>query len=486
MSVAERYTQEELKLELQESSSFKKLTFRSIDESSNISELSTPKSIAAVQFSTHTKLTVHDRKIYNVLLRYALPTLRESNVFSIPISLVASWIGFPNRLEIIYPAIERIRNSNVKFNILGEDEVSENIERMGYSMMSTGLLGSCALSKDKKYVEFSFDYHMKMVLSYPKRYASINFAASNKFSSIYHLSLYENLLAFFIPNRPISLSRMFTKDEIASLMCVPLDEDKKVKERSLSYLKSKLIASAVKAINDNKDVEFEIDRIQDEKIGKQIYRIGFVLIPRKSTNEKTSLSKTGQSSFIESEKIKETNSYLESIGFKESERGTFVEEKDFSVIYETIKAIKFGENRYPNEKRVTKEQFLSFISDNRLIPGYKLFVQELVKSNSIAREDIVKFFLQKKKESKKNIGYSQTIHLSKELISSAQNPTKARELEILFIDSENGAQVFGDCVSQLYKTALSVNFMKEAELLYYFWVYENYESCSKFIKGEKD
>lgn len=476
-------TQEELKLRLMELTSVKTISFGTPAYDAEPSEISTPKSVAAVQFSTKTRLRVMDRKIYNVLIRYAMKDIRENSVFRIPVALVANWIGMKGRLDVVYPAVERLQESQVKFDIFGEDEVSKIISDAGLFAMSSSLLASCALTKDKKMVEYSFSHHLRWVLSYPKRYVNLNFATQNTFSSIYHLSLYENLLVDFIPQKAVSLSRYYTCEELADALLIPTSEQKTFRVRGLAYLKSKLIKKAIETINANDTCEFMIaPKLKEEKRGKELHRVAFILTPKPGFAGK---NKNGVVTQIleDSNKLTNVKKAILSYGFDAGEVETILVEKQFEHLYEVIQRIKFAQEHHLLPV-VTKDNFFSFLKSPESIPGNQSYVEEHLSRNQEARKSIQRTLEEKRgqmvgKGGERNVGI-----MVRDLFQESINPTKVKELEIFFIENPSGCQIYGEDVQALYTESFSISFSEDAERLFYFWVYDNYEMCSKFLNEE--
>ena len=145
------------------------------------------KHIGAIQISG--RLTLLQRKVFNVLLLNAYSDLPEKEEFSISTAALASMAGFDShntaKLKSSFRALAR---TSVEWNIL-EGEAGEQ-------WTTSSLLADATVIKHQGVCCYSYSRRLKEKLYHPDIYARINLTIQRQFSSAHGLVLYENCARF--------------------------------------------------------------------------------------------------------------------------------------------------------------------------------------------------------------------------------------------------------------------------------------------------
>ena len=145
------------------------------------------KHIGAIQING--RLTLLQRKVFNVLLLHAYPHLPEKDEFTISTGELARLAGFDShntaKLKSSFRALAR---TTVEWNIL-DGEVDEQ-------WTTSALLADATIMRNKGLCAYSYSNRLKEKLYHPEIYAQINLKIQRQFKSAHALVLYENCARF--------------------------------------------------------------------------------------------------------------------------------------------------------------------------------------------------------------------------------------------------------------------------------------------------
>jgi plasmid replication initiation protein len=130
------------------------------------------------------KLSALERKISNVLLKHAYKNLMTQDQHALHLLELVQDIGWNSASQVtthLFTAIERLNETQLKWNILGKDKK----RRWGVST----LLASAEIKEGVVY--YSYSSKFKEWLSNPSLYASLNLDFQKKLTGKYSLALWE-------------------------------------------------------------------------------------------------------------------------------------------------------------------------------------------------------------------------------------------------------------------------------------------------------
>ncbi len=144
------------------------------------------KHSAAVQISN--KMTLTQRKSWNVLLTNAFDDLRKQDIFEISVETLKALIEYKRHdKESLNECLEALSTIYVKWNILEKDKQNE------WGVMS--LLAEAIVDKNE-ILKYSYGPMLRKRLQEPKMYVKINILVQNKFTSVQSLALFELVLDY--------------------------------------------------------------------------------------------------------------------------------------------------------------------------------------------------------------------------------------------------------------------------------------------------
>lgn len=218
------------------------------------------KHVAAIHSSNN--LSLLERKISNVLLYIAFPTLKTEKYHFVTISKLRELLDFnSNNTKALKVAIQNLQRTVIELNLLNDTLESNGLEEGLFSIQLLGLFQVI----EKGTIKYSYPSELIDLLSNPSVYAKINLPVQAKFRSSYSLALYENCVRF----RGLPYTKDFDYRVFRKLMGV---EDGKYE--IFRDFNRRVLTPAVTEINTCSDIRITPDIT---KRGRRVSSIKFVL-----------------------------------------------------------------------------------------------------------------------------------------------------------------------------------------------------------------
>ena len=221
----------------------------------NLSEVIKPSPAIHIQ----NKLTLLQRRAWNVLLANAYNELPNKDIYTINITELAGKIGVQNNQTYLKEALESLVDCTVKWNILEKDK---EVEWGVASLLASAKIrdGICT---------YSFAPELRYKLYNPRIYAKLNLRLQNKFRSQYALILWEVCFDYFDVSRDAGETPFIPLANFRELMGIKNNEYPEFK-----HLNAVVIKPSLTEINELTDyhVEVELKRI-GRKVGELKFRI---------------------------------------------------------------------------------------------------------------------------------------------------------------------------------------------------------------------
>lgn len=221
----------------------------------NLSEVIKPSPAIHIQ----NKLTLLQRRAWNVLLANAYNELPNRDIHTINITELAAKIGVQNNQTYLKEALESLVDCTVKWNILEKDK---EVEWGVASLLANAKIrdGICT---------YSFAPELRYKLYNPRIYAKLNLRLQNKFRSQYALILWEVCFDYFDASRNEGETPFIPLANFRELMGIKDNEYPEFKHLNAAVIKPSL--SEVNELT-NYHVEVELKRI-GRKVGELKFRI---------------------------------------------------------------------------------------------------------------------------------------------------------------------------------------------------------------------
>lgn len=150
------------------------------------SNQSVKKNVGAIH--TEAKLSLLERKLFNVLLFNAYEKLEVQASHTIPVAFLCELAGYEsNDRKHLYDALRKLRAAEVIWDLLGDDT---NSRKLG----TAGLLAEAEIERD--IVRYAYSPSMQKFLYNPDIFARINLSVMRTISSGHSYAIYENCLRF--------------------------------------------------------------------------------------------------------------------------------------------------------------------------------------------------------------------------------------------------------------------------------------------------
>ena len=216
---------------------------------------------ASPAIQVQSKMTLLQRRAWNVLLANAYNELPDKDIHSVSMIELAAKLGFESKNdEYLKETLEALVNFTVKWNVLGKD----NKEVWGVA----SLLGSAEI-KDG-ICTYSFAAHLRPKLHNPRIYSKLNLRLQNRFKSQYALILWEVCFDYFDTDRGEGETPFIPLEIFKELM--GLDEtDYPV----FKVLSRDVIKSAIKEVNTLTDYHVEVEH---KRIGRKVAELKFRIV----------------------------------------------------------------------------------------------------------------------------------------------------------------------------------------------------------------
>jgi plasmid replication initiation protein len=146
--------------------------------------LALKKNIDAIHVDA--RLSLIERKLYNVLLFNSFDELLTREKHEISWTLLSELMGFDsNNIEPLREAFKALKRASVEWNILDDGD---------YRIGEASFISGFEFYRGK--VSYSFDAHIREKLYNPRVFARINLSVQRNITRSYTLALYENCLRY--------------------------------------------------------------------------------------------------------------------------------------------------------------------------------------------------------------------------------------------------------------------------------------------------
>jgi len=216
------------------------------------------KHSAAIQISN--KLTLLQRRLYNILLGNAYAELPYADTHSVDVDDICETLCYKSKnIQHLKTSFKGLMTTVVEWNILGKDGKED--------WKASTLLADAGLTNGV--FTYSYSPYLREKLYNPEYYAKISLSLQNDFKSTHSLALYELLLDYYDHRKPISRSPYITISEFRELLGIAPGMYKLFK-----VLKRDIINKALFEINEVSDIEAEVIF---KRVGRSIGKMQFII-----------------------------------------------------------------------------------------------------------------------------------------------------------------------------------------------------------------
>ena len=213
---------------------------------------------ASPAIQVQSKMTLLQRRAWNVLLANAYDELPNTDIYRISVAELAAKLGFNSKNEnYLKEILEALVDCKVKWNILGKDKEEE---------WGVAVLLASANIKDG-ICTYGFAPHFRLKLHNPRIYAKLNLRLQNRFKSQYALVLWEVCFDYFDADRDQGETPFILIEIFKELLGLGKDDYPIFSEFNRSVIKP-----AVKEINDLTNYHVEVEQ---KRIGRRIAELKF-------------------------------------------------------------------------------------------------------------------------------------------------------------------------------------------------------------------
>ena len=215
---------------------------------------------ASPAIQVQSKMTLLQRRAWNVLLANAYNQLPDKDIHSASVVELAAKLGFNSKNEdYLKEILETLVDCKVKWNLLGKDKKQE------WGVAS--LLAEVRIHDGICFYQYSHTLRQK--LHNPRVYAKLNLRLQNQFTSKYALVLWEVCFDYFDTDRDKGETPFIPLETFRELIGIEADE-----YQTFKALNQRVIKPAIKEINDltNYHIEVEQKRFK-RKIAELKFRI---------------------------------------------------------------------------------------------------------------------------------------------------------------------------------------------------------------------
>jgi len=207
------------------------------------------KHSSAIQISN--KITLLQRRCWNLLLANAYDDLPKKEIYEIKISDLTTALGFDSgNIEYLKKSLEEITSYTVKWNILDKD---------GKQEWGVASILSEAIIKEG-IVSYAYSPTIRKRLYNPTMYARINLSMQNKFDSKYTLALYELFIDYFIVKIKKGETPYISVENLRELLGLEETEYKEFKAFNRDVIKK-----SITEINKKSDLFIEIEYKREKR-----------------------------------------------------------------------------------------------------------------------------------------------------------------------------------------------------------------------------
>ena len=214
------------------------------------------KASPAIQIQS--KISLLQRRAWNVLLANAYNELPDKEIHSVSIVELAAKLGFGDgNREYLREMLKSIVDCKVEWNVLEKDKEVE-----------WGIASLLAEVRIREGICFyQFPHTLRLKLHNPRVYAKLNLRLQNRFTSKYALVLWEVCFDYFDTARDQGETPFIPLEIFRELMGVESDE-----YRTFKALNQFVVKPAIKEINDVTDYLVEVEQ---KRSGRRISELKF-------------------------------------------------------------------------------------------------------------------------------------------------------------------------------------------------------------------
>ena len=214
------------------------------------------KASPAIQIQS--KITLLQRRAWNVLLANAYNELPDKDIHTVSVSELAAKLGFDSgNHNYLKEVLESLGDCKVEWNLLNKD----NKKEWGFAV----LLASADI-KDG-ICTYGFAPHLRLKLYNPRMYTRLNLSLQNQFRSQYALVLWEICFDYYDSKREQGETPFISLEVFRELMGVESDEYVLFKA-----FNRKVIKVAIEEINTLTEYHVEVEY---KRIGRKIAELKF-------------------------------------------------------------------------------------------------------------------------------------------------------------------------------------------------------------------
>ena len=213
---------------------------------------------ASPAIQVQSKMTLLQRRAWNVLLANAYDELPNTDIYQIGVAELAAKLGFNSKNEsYLEEILEALVDYKVKWNVLDKDKSEE----WGVAVLLASVNikdGICT---------YGFAPHLRLKLYNPRIYAKLNLRLQNQFASRYALVLWEVCFDYFDAARDQGETPFISIEIFKELLGLGKDDYPLFSEFNRSVIKP-----AIKEINDLTPYRVEMEQ---KRLGRRIAELKF-------------------------------------------------------------------------------------------------------------------------------------------------------------------------------------------------------------------
>ncbi len=216
------------------------------------------KASPAIQIQS--KISLLQRRAWNVLLANAYNELPNKEIHSISVGELAAKLGFKDEYsnqDYLKDALRSLRFCEVEWNLLNKD----NKQVWGIA----GLLASVEI--EEGICSYEFPKPLRLKLYNPRVYAKLNLHLQNQFTSQYALVLWEVCFDYFDADRDQGETPFIPLEMFRELLGIKSDE-----YPAFSIFNRAVIKPAITEINEVTDYFVEVEQ---KRIGRKVAHLKF-------------------------------------------------------------------------------------------------------------------------------------------------------------------------------------------------------------------
>ena len=213
---------------------------------------------ASPAIQVQSKMTLLQRRAWNVLLANAYNELPDKDIHSVNMAELAAKLGFGDgNQEYLKEMLRSLVDCTVEWNVLDKDQTQE-----------WGVASLLANAKIRDGIcTYSFAPELRYKLYNPRIYAKLNLRLQNQFKSRYALVLWEVCFDYFDTDRAQGETPFIPLDTFKALMGLE-ETDYPV----YKVLNQSVIKTAIKEINDVTDYHVEVEQ---KRVGRKVAELKF-------------------------------------------------------------------------------------------------------------------------------------------------------------------------------------------------------------------